>query len=232
MNNMLTLDMGNTRSKVAFFANNQCEDFRIFHQLDALEQYLREMNLPIMACSVTSRPVWTGLDIRWMDATVALPYRLAVAAPETIGADRLAAVAGAVSLHPKKALLVVDAGTCITYEYVTAAGVYWGGAISPGLRLRYASMHDYTAALPRLSALGTLPPRAGTDTSEAMHSGVLYGFRAEIEDRIAAFRSENEDSVVIITGGDASVLANPLKTGIFAEPLLLHFGLNYVYQSL
>jgi type III pantothenate kinase len=232
MNNMLTLDMGNTRSKVAFFANNQCEDFRIFHQLDALEHYLREMNLPVMACSVTSRPVWVGIDIRWMDAKVPLPFRMAVSAPETVGADRLAAVAGAVGLHPNTTLLVVDAGTCITYEYVTAEGLYWGGAISPGLRLRYASMHDYTAALPRLSALGTLPPRAGTDTAEAMHSGVLYGFRAEIEDRIAVFRSENKDSVVIITGGDASVLANPLKTGIFVEPLLLHFGLNYVYQSL
>ena len=224
--------MGNTQSKVAFFANNQCEDFRIFHQLDALEHYLREMNLPVMACSVTTRPVWAGIDIRWMDATVPLPFRLAVSAPETVGADRLAAVAGAVGLHPNTTLLVVDAGTCITYEYVTAEGLYWGGAISPGLRLRYASMHDYTAALPRLSALGTLPPRAGTDTAEAMHSGVLYGFRAEIEDRIAVFRSENKDSVVIITGGDASVLANPLKTGIFVEPLLLHFGLNYVYQSL
>jgi type III pantothenate kinase len=232
MDNILTLDMGNTQSKVAFFANNQCEDFRIFHQLDALEHYLREMNLPVMACSVTTRPVWAGIDIRWMDATVPLPFRLAVSAPETVGADRLAAVAGAVGLHPNTTLLVVDAGTCITYEYVTAEGLYWGGAISPGLRLRYASMHDYTAALPRLSALGTLPPRAGTDTAEAMHSGVLYGFRAEIEDRIAVFRSENKDSVVIITGGDASVLANPLKTGIFVEPLLLHFGLNYVYQSL
>lgn len=232
MNKLLTLDMGNTRSKVALFANNRCEDFRIFHNISELESYLKEMELPVMACSVTSRPEIKGIDIYWLDTRLNMPFRLDVDEPESVGADRLAAVFGAVHLYPKKELLIIDAGTCVTYEYVSSEGVYWGGAISPGLDLRYRSMHDYTAALPRLKALEELPPREGKDTEGAMHSGVLLGFIAEIEERIGAFQSKNADSVVIITGGDASFLANPLKTGIFVEPMLLHLGLNYAYQSL
>lgn len=232
MGKMLTLDMGNTRSKVALFANNRCEDFRVFHNIADLEVYLLEMDLPVMACSVTGRPEFDNIDIHWLDARFKMPFRLDVDEPDSVGADRLAAVFAAVNLYPKKELLIVDAGTCITYEYVSADGVYWGGAISPGLDLRYRAMHDYTAALPRLKALGELPPREGKDTEGAMHSGVLLGFIAEIEDRIDAFQSKNADSVVIITGGDASFLANPSKTGIFVEPMLLHLGLNYAYQSL
>lgn len=232
MGKMLTLDMGNTRSKVALFANNRCEDFRVFHNIADLEVYLLEMDLPVMACSVTGRPEFDNIDIHWLDARFKMPFRLDVDEPDSVGADRLAAVFAAVNLYPKKELLIVDAGTCITYEYVSADGVYWGGAISPGLDLRYRAMHDYTAALPRLKALGELPPREGKDTEGAMHSGVLLGFIAEIEDRIDAFQSKNADSVVIITGGDASFLANPSKTGIFVKPMLLHLGLNYAYQSL
>lgn len=232
MDKMLTLDMGNTRSKVALFANNRCEDFRVFHNITELEAYLREMDLPVVACSVTGRPAFDKIDIHWLDTRFKMPFRLDVDEPESVGADRLAAVLGAVNLYPKKELLIVDAGTCITYEYVSAEGVYWGGAISPGLDLRYRAMHDHTAALPRLKALEGLPPREGKDTEGAMHAGVLFGFIAEIEDRIHAFQSKNADSVVIITGGDASFLANPSKTGIFVEPMLLHLGLNYAYQSL
>ena len=232
MGDLLTLDMGNTRSKVAVFTNNRSVNFRIFHNNEALAGFLKEAQLPVMACSVTGRPDFDGVDIRWLDAGMDLPFSLDVAEPHSVGADRLAAVMGALSLYKGKEILIIDAGTCVTYEYVSAQGVYWGGAISPGLDLRYRAMHDHTAALPRLEALGELPPREGKDTAGAMHSGVLYGFRAEIEDRIGAFQSKNADSVVILTGGDASFLANPLKTGIFVEPMLLHLGLNYAYQSL
>ncbi len=232
MKEILTLDMGNTRSKVAHFANSKCVDFCVFHNLESLESYIKTKKLPVIGCSVTTRPQFEGVEIIWLDGGWKLPFIIDVDEPNSVGADRIAAVFGALFLHPNKDLLIIDAGTCITYEYVSSNGTYWGGAISPGLDLRFRAMHEHTAALPRLQAPQEFPPREGKDTDSAMHSGVLFGFRAEIEERIEAFRSKNLDSVVIITGGDASFLANPSKTGIFVEPMLLHFGLNYAYQSL
>jgi type III pantothenate kinase len=160
-----------------------------------------------------------------------LPFVVDVAKPETVGADRLAAVMAGISMFPKKALLIMDMGTCITYEYVSKEARYWGGAISPGVRLRFQSMHDYTAALPQLQASGEIPPKEGKDTESAMQSGVLYGVKAEVMDRIERFQSENPDSMVILTGGDSWLLGNPPKTRIFVEPKLLHYGLYYAYKS-
>ncbi len=232
MARMLTVDIGNTRSKVAIFENNVLIDFCIFNQISELQTYLQEAALPVMACSVSHKPQFAGLQVTWLQPNMELPFQIDVVNPSQIGPDRLAAVAGALRLFPHKEILIIDAGTCITYEYVSAKGVYWGGAISPGLRLRYQSMHDHTAALPLLSGVEEFPLRQGRDTESAMHSGVMFGFRAELEERISDFQRKNEDSVVLITGGDAQILAKPLKTGIFVEPMLLHLGLNYVYQSL
>ncbi len=232
MTRMLTVDIGNTRSKVAVFEDNVLTDFCSFYQISELEAYLQDAALPVMACSVSHKPEFEGLQVKWLKADMNLPFQIDVAKPSQIGPDRLAAVLGALRLFPKKEILIIDAGTCITYEYVSAKGVYWGGAISPGLRLRYQSMHDHTAALPLLGVAKEFPMREGRDTDSAMHSGVMFGFRAEIAERISDFQRKNEDSVVLITGGDAQFLAKPLKTGIFVEPMLLHLGLNYVYQSL
>lgn len=229
---MITLDMGNTRSKVAIFAKNELVDFCVFHNDQDLEAYLREQQLPVMACTVVGKRNFEGVDIHWLGVNQKLSFTLDVAQPESVGADRLAAVMAGVSMYPNRPLLIIDAGTCITYEYVSRDGRYWGGAISPGLSLRFKSMHDYTAALPLLEALGELPPKEGRDTESAMRSGVVYGFQAEIEARIVAFERENEGSVVIMTGGDAAVLGNPLKSRIFVEPKLLHYGLYYAYQTL
>lgn len=227
-----TLDVGNTRSKLACFEGDVLTDCKVFEDDHRLREGLAEISETVVACSVRGRIALGIQEMLWFDSAWEYPYGMDIEGRGTLGADRLAAVWGGVGRYPGKSLLIVDAGTCITYEYVCGGGRYLGGAISPGLAMRYKAMHEYTSALPELAPLGKFPPKVGRDTEAAMRSGVVHGIIGEIEARVEAFQSENEDSAVLFTGGDIGILGKPLKTGIFAEPMLLHYGLYYAYQSL
>jgi pantothenate kinase type III len=143
-------------------------------------------------------------------------------------------------LNSARNFMMIDAGTCITYDYVSCDGgnfmsVYYGGAISPGLRLRFKSMSDYTDALPMIEVPNNIIEGGdfgdiGKHTVEAMNSGVVMGFLDEISGRIDRFKEKFVDSQVFLTGGDADFLGKRLKSGIFVEPMLLHYGLFYADQ--
>ncbi len=143
-------------------------------------------------------------------------------------------------LKSSRNFMMIDAGTCITYDYVSceediSMRVYFGGAISPGLRLRFKSMSDYTDALPMLEVSNSIIDRAdfgdiGKHTEGAMNSGVIMGVVDEISGRIDRFNKKFVDSQVFLTGGDAEFLGKRLKSGIFVEPMLLHYGLFYADQ--
>lgn len=198
-----------------------------------------------------------------------LPFQVDIEQPETLGSDRLAGVMGCMYFLKYGKLfregilnfMMIDAGTCVTYDYVMCGesvgndgnsadipivdgisggtlkdgAIYYGGAISPGLRLRYQSMSDYTDALPLLEVgmvgsgrleIGDI----GKHTVEAMDSGVMMGFVDEISGRIDRFKEKFVDSQVFLTGGDSEFLGKRLKSGIFVEPMLLHYGLFYADQ--
>jgi type III pantothenate kinase len=216
-----------------------------------------------------------------------LPFVVDIQFPETLGSDRLAGVMGCMFLLDKGLesetrvesmendtqaeslrsqtvvdFLMIDAGTCVTYDYFLAQNkAYVGGAISPGLKLRYKAMADYTDALPMLSvpaervdvdrnaisedqnviaedqnsdskdeSIEMELKDIGRHTVEAMDSGVLVGFIDEISCRIDRFKEKFVDSQVFLTGGDADFLGKRLKSGIFVEPMLLHYGLFYADQ--
>ncbi len=209
-----------------------------------------------------------------------LPFVVDIQFPETLGSDRLAGVMGCMFLLDKGLesetrvesiendtqveslrsqtvvdFLMIDAGTCVTYDYFLAQSkAYVGGAISPGLKLRYKAMADNTDALPMLSVpaervdedRNTIAEDRNSDskdesiemelkdigrhTVEAMDSGVLVGFVDEISCRIDRFKEKFVDSQVFLTGGDSDFLGKRLKSGIFVEPMLLHYGLFYADQ--
>ncbi len=233
MSRIFTVDIGNTRYKVALFDGAELVDFRVFEDVVPLVSFLNTEEIPVVVCSVRGRTVLgEGSRYVYFDASWKYPYGIDISDLRGLGADRLAAVWGAVIRFPGRPLMVVDAGTCVTYEYISGEGRYLGGAISPGLGLRFRSMHDYTSALPELKPLEGLPSKVGLETEGAMRSGVMWGFEAEIRWRMEDFLTRNEDSLVILTGGDLGFLGKPLKTGIFAEPMLLHYGLYYAYRSL
>jgi type III pantothenate kinase len=124
--------------------------------------------------------------------------------------------------------LIIDAGTCITYTLVKE-GKLIGGAISPGMRMRYNALHHFTGRLPQLTIPQDETPVIGSTTEESLHSGVVHGIVAEIKGMITNFCSENNEFNVIITGGDGGYLGSRLKTTIFALPHLTIEGLNSIY---
>jgi type III pantothenate kinase len=136
---------------------------------------------------------------------------------------------GAVIQYPNQNRLVIDAGTCITYDFIDEDNNYYGGAISPGIRLRYESLHHYTAKLPLL--LKSNPEKIiGESTNESIHSGIINGIAYEIDGFINSLKVQNANFIIILTGGDAEFLAMRLKNTIFAIPNFLVESLNQIYQ--
>ncbi len=158
-----------------------------------------------------------------------LPFRNSYASPQTLGADRLALAAAAFYHNPRGNSLVIDMGSCITYEMVNDSGEYMGGAISPGLRMRYRAIHEQTAHLPLLEP-AELHDFIGNDTQSCMHSGAINGMAREVDGTIEQYRSRFQDLTVILTGGDAHFFVKRLKNTIFANPNFLLEGLNHLLE--
>lgn len=147
--------------------------------------------------------------------------------PHSLGTDRLAAAVGASSLKPKKDLLIIDAGTCITYEVIDANGNYWGGNIAPGMHMRLRALHEFTARLPLVSPDGEVPGM-GYDTETAIRSGVLRGMKYEIEGYIKSMRAKYPSLLVFLTGGDKINFDTNIKNIIFADKFIVPRGLNKI----
>lgn len=158
-----------------------------------------------------------------------LPFKNSYASPQTLGVDRMALAAAAFYHNPRGNTLVVDMGSCITYEMVNDSGEYMGGAISPGLRMRYRAMHEHTADLPLLDPV-EIHDFIGKDTQSCMHSGAINGMAREVDGTIDQYLSRFQDLTVILTGGDAHFFVKRLKNTIFANPNFLLEGLNHLLE--
>jgi len=162
-------------------------------------------------------------------AKTKLPFKNRYETPTTLGVDRLALISAAVQQYPKKNALVIDAGTCVTYDFIDANNTYYGGAISPGLSMRYKALNNLTANLPLLHP--EVPKSfIGMSTAQAIHSGVVNGLVNEIDGVINQYIQEYTDLTVILTGGDANFLSKQLKSSIFANSNFLLEGLNYILK--
>ncbi|MEE0871055.1 MAG: type III pantothenate kinase [Bacteroidaceae bacterium] len=150
--------------------------------------------------------------------------------PAGLGADRVAADIGARSMMPEHTLLIIDAGTCLTFDVIGRDGTILGGAISPGINLRLRAMHEHTAALPLLDAEGE-HPILGYDTPTSMRSGAINGIRWEIEGYIRTMQKMYPDLHVFMTGGDDMEFPEDLQHIITREPLLVQKGLLAAFTS-
>ncbi len=158
-----------------------------------------------------------------------VPFKNSYATPQTLGIDRIALATAAFYHAPHKNTLVIDAGTCITYEMINDFDEYLGGAISPGIEMRYRAMHEYTSALPLLEKQAPLD-LIGNSTQTGMHSGVVNGVCSEMDGIIDQYATRFKDLTVILTGGDALFLSKRLKNTIFADSKFLLKGLNYLLE--
>ena len=162
-----------------------------------------------------------------LESNTPLPIRNCYATPETLGRDRIAAAAGAYALFPGRNCLVVDAGTCTTYEVITAGGDYLGGNISPGIDMRLKAMHHFTARLPLVNT-GETAAWIGDSTETALQNGAQWGAILETEGYIRTLRRQMGTLTTILTGGNADFLAKKLKNRIFVHPYLVLIGLNKI----
>ncbi|MBS2100330.1 type III pantothenate kinase [Carboxylicivirga linearis] len=158
-----------------------------------------------------------------------LPFSWNYKSKETIGKDRLAAIAGALELYPDTNLLVFDAGTALTYELINDKSEFVGGNISPGLQMRFKALNSFTSRLPLLTP-NTDAPFLGNSTQEAIEAGVQNSMCFEIEGLIEHFKSNYNELTCIITGGDAEFFARKLKNPIFVAPNLVLIGLNRILE--
>ena len=158
-----------------------------------------------------------------------VPIGNAYLTPATLGRDRLAAAVGAATLYPGRNALIVDFGTAVTLDFVSADGVFRGGCISPGMAMRFRALHEYTAALPLCDATDSAE-LLGRTTDEAVRLGVMNSLAFEIEGYIARMQGEVEDLCVIFTGGDTNFFAKRIKNTIFANCNLVFWGLNRILE--
>ena len=232
---LLIFDAGNTVLKAARFEGDTLLDVtRIDYT--ALEEGLvplRSWGAEAAVLSSVSHLTaaqlspWVGLEVLDFNASTPMPIRLVYNTPATLGADRLANACGGAALHPGQHQLIIDIGTCITSDLLEAGEVFHGGAISPGIRLRSAAMHQYTARLPQVQVDGEVP-HTGRSTAESLQSGIYYGILDEIRGRAARYRKKFPDLVVVITGGDSVYFEKGLECPIFAHPNLTLVGLHEI----
>jgi type III pantothenate kinase len=158
-----------------------------------------------------------------------LPITTPVGKPGTIGPDRLALVVAAVDLFPGKNNLVIGLGSAVTYNYVNKYKEFMGGGISPGMEMRFRSLHELTAKLPLVKADWNFP-LAGYDTRTNILSGVIIGMAKEIDGTIGAYAEKYDNFNVLLSGGDASYFTRYIKNKIFADPYLIYKGLYSISE--
>lgn len=237
---LLAIDVGNTRIKVAVFEKHTL----LFQDVFVKEEARKKIENIFKNFSEITESVFSSVGkldndvvemlqksskLNIISSETDFPFENKYATPKTLGVDRMVLASGATLQYPNQNRLIIDAGTCITYDFVTAEDVYLGGAISPGFRLRYEALHNYTAKLPLLT-LEQPDYFIGNSTSSSIHSGVVNGILNEIEGFINQYRQQYQVLTVILTGGDAEFLAKNIKNTIFANSNFLLESLDAIHH--
>jgi type III pantothenate kinase len=237
---ILVIDVGNTQVKAAVFEQNTMLYKAIIPYSEGknevekiLKNFKKIKNIAVASVGKLNNedflPLNDKVKVHFILKESKFPFQNLYATPNTLGIDRMILASGAVLQFPNKNRLVIDAGTCITYDFIDENNNYLGGAISPGIRLRYESLHNYTAKLPLLQK--EIPKSIiGNSTTQSIHSGVNNGIIMEINGFINTVLQQNDNFIIILTGGDAEFLAERLKNTIFANPNFLLESLNQTFQ--
>jgi len=233
----LAIDEGNTRAKAAVFINNGLH--KVVSSDDAGEELWSQIaQHPVERIVLSSvRKVsndklefWNSIaPTLLLDHETPLPIENKYETPKTLGKDRIAAVIGGRFLVEDGNILVIDAGTCITYDFLNSDNQYLGGSISPGLMMRYKSLHTFTASLPEVDNT-SYDSLIGTNTNDAIASGVINGLTYEINGVIADFEAKYSQLSIVLCGGEAKYFVNRIKKKIFANQNLVLLGLHKILK--
>src|SRR5690625_1044855 len=238
----LIIDIGNTRAKLAVFDREKilkavvCPKEELLQAQEHLRQEFPEIKHGILANVAEPKNTFVGWVSGLTGTTIELssrtpvPFKNSYETPETLGLDRIALAAAAVNQFPGKNVLVIDAGTCITYDIITSDKVYLGGAISPGLNMRFRAINNFTANLPLLKASSEEIPALGHNTIQSLHLGITQGLLFEINGFLLNYQQLYPGLTTILTGGDAEILCKRLKYSIFVAKNFLSSGLNCILE--
>lgn len=234
----LCIDVGNTQVKFGIY-DLEGKGIAYLKAPDLAIAFLKTMILKygikqaiISSVRIENEEVYLFLEqeldkVLKLSPKVCVPIQSQYETPKTLGNDRLAVAVAATVLYPKEHVLIVDAGTCITYDFVTKESVYMGGSILPGINMRFKALHELTAKLPLIEQeiLGTF---IGTSTKTSIQTGIMQGVLHELSGFKSQYEQQFGNIRIIVTGGDASYFESQLKSEIFAQPNLVLIGLNKI----
>ena len=231
----LIIDIGNTAVKTALFEDKQLISSAVLN--DCTVQNIlffvgghsisSTIISSVRALNADTEKIIQYFSALFLNENTPLPIKIDYKTPNTLGRDRIAAVVGASVLFPKQDVLVFDAGTCLTADFVNKEKVYKGGRISPGIMMRYKALNQFTNKLP-LCEFSESSMLLGDNTNSSIISGVQQGILAEVRDIINVYKKENKDTIISVTGGDCFFFEKELKSSIFANPFLVMEGLNEI----
>ena len=236
----LIIDVGNSWVKLAVYNDKQI----VHHKAIAIEELKHEVQKALRAYPKIKYSMLSAVapveyqiiellknqsECHILHSDSRIPFKNRYGTPDTLGLDRMALIAAASEAYPNTNVLVIDAGSCITYDFLNARGEYMGGAISPGIHMRYNALHTFTANLPRLEAEEPTE-LVGDTTDNSIHSGVIHGVISEVDGLIDRYNEKYRRLSVILTGGDGPFLSKRLKNTIFAHSNFLLEGLNYLLE--
>jgi type III pantothenate kinase len=236
---VICVDIGNTRTKVGVFLETEAPLYFTYPlltllELDTWRQQWPDAMVIISSTTTLSEPLLEALrdfgGLIQLSHQLKLPFKNAYRTPETLGLDRIALVAAAVSLYEAQDILVIDAGTCITLDFVDRHGVYHGGSIHPGILMRLKAMHQFTGRLP---LVGAESPSfmMGNDTVSCIQVGAIMAAVVEVDAFVSMYKSRYPRCKVLLTGGDAELFFSKLKNEIFAHPNLVLRGLLEIAKN-
>jgi type III pantothenate kinase len=233
----LIVDIGNTVAKIAVFDGQNMlgqvydSNLTLSRLQELYELYLPDHVAVVTVIDMTDkvRHILNRLPIPvlFVDYRTPLPIENLYETPQTLGYDRVAAVVGAHDKFPKRNILVIDSGTCITYEFIDFKGRYRGGNISLGVSMRFKALHSFTGHLPLVNTDGRNTD-FGIDTDTAIREGVLKGLEYEIKGYITALKQKYPKLLVFLTGGNHFSFETNLKNSIFVDKFLVLKGLNCI----
>lgn len=228
------IDIGNTRIKIGLFNEGELIEAEVLPE-ESVQDYLVNNNVENLIISSVRegqplhQELWTSsFNTLVFNHTTKLPFESLYATPTTLGLDRLAAAAGALTQF-QGPILVIDAGSCITIDLIDEQNRFVGGVIFPGLEMQLKAMHTFTGKLPFLKPEEP-QPGAGQSTEQAMLGGVVKGTRHVLEGFINEFKQQYPQIKVILTGGDGKYFDKPIEFNIFVLSNLVIEGLNTILR--
>ncbi|MEQ9305034.1 MAG: type III pantothenate kinase [Marinoscillum sp.] len=231
----VVVDIGNSKVKSALFEGDQIKTKFQTTKLQALAAHYGSRSHRWIFSTVNHstqeiQDLFANENFLILSRETPIPIVLNYDTPETLGVDRIAAGVGAFDLFPDRNVLIIDAGTCITYDIMDKSGSFEGGVIAPGLKMRMQSMNHYTSGLPDISVDWSqiMLKNLGKSTRECLLAGSYMALTHEINAFIDHFKKEYTELVVILTGGDANFFESKVKAPIFADFDLVLRGLNRI----